>query len=84
MDSVAINKLKWRDPTNGQERISITKLLVKNNIKLCSEFQVKKLKEEVYVVACNHDGYNWQFYSLDLIEMSLKEIDDKEELDLPR
>lgn len=51
----------WRSP-RGTEHAEIGKLIVQNNIKICSEYHVKEVTTGEYVIACSPDGINWQYF----------------------
>jgi len=75
MEKEKINSMSWRDPENGDERISITKLIVQNQIKICSEFQIKKIGINEYILACNHGGQNWNYFHISIPGEKLKRLD---------
>ena len=52
---------EWRMP-KGTEYVEIGKLIVKHNIKICGEYQVKEITPYEYVIACSTDGINWEYF----------------------
>ncbi|MFB6455897.1 hypothetical protein ACE38W_11555 [Chitinophaga sp. Hz27] len=54
---------QWREP-QGQEFITIGRALVKNDIRVCGEYYVRKssLDPGEYVVGCTPDGEKFEYF----------------------
>jgi|JI8StandDraft_2_1071088.scaffolds.fasta_scaffold68934_1 hypothetical protein len=70
----------WRSP-EGTEFRDIGRIMVKNNISGCGEYQVKEITDNEFVVACTPDGTNWTYYvvypNLDKIYLANEEMEKK-------
>ncbi|OUL63696.1 hypothetical protein [Flavobacterium sp. AJR] len=70
----------WREPTN-KELLTISKLMIKNNIKGCGEYHVKEIENGEYLIACTRDGKNWTYYiawpNIDKIYLTSLEMEQK-------
>lgn len=51
----------WQSP-NSEQLVSISKLMVKNNISGCGEYHIKEIESQEYIIACTSDGTNWKYY----------------------
>ncbi len=77
MKTEKINQIDWRNPQNGEERILITKLIINNQIKICSEFHIKEFEKNKYIMACNHDNQIWIYFKIDLLNRKITKLDSK-------
>lgn len=70
---------EWHIPQDGDEAISITSTLIKNNIPAEEIYARPSIKDsQTYLIACKMDGY-WKFYEVwtlsnDVVAISRKDV----------
>jgi RNA polymerase subunit RPABC4/transcription elongation factor Spt4 len=60
----------WRT-ANSSEFLTLGKIILENEIKICGEYQVKKLNEFEYLLGCTPDGKTWHYRTVDLNKRKL-------------
>ncbi len=51
----------WRSPKNN-EYATFGKIIVNSSISVCSEYKVKQINDDEYLIACTNDGENWNYF----------------------
>jgi hypothetical protein len=80
IDDTRTYEQSWRSPSN-EELVSISKLMIKNNISGCGEYHIKEIENNEFVIACSADGKNWTYYvawpNIDEINLANDEMERK-------
>lgn len=72
IEDTVIKKHQWKNA--GDKLMSISKIMIANNISGCGEFYISEITSNEFAVACTSDGSNWTYYvvypSLDKIYLA--------------
>jgi len=60
----------WRT-ANSSEFLTLGKIILENDFKVCGEYQVKKLNESEYLIGCTPDGITWHYRTVDINKRKL-------------
>lgn len=59
---------KWKNPLDHDNFIDISRIMVKNSIRVCGDFYIRECQNNdgEFLCACTPDGTSWHYYIIDI------------------